>query len=304
MGPAALADRNHEGHSGWRIDQIDSQVGGWLSTYQPEVVLLLIGTNDIVQDHQLSTAPARLGALLDRIHQLRPATKLIVSSVPPLANASDNTQAAAYNANVRSHVDARAAAGRSISFVDAAAALTVSDLADGIHPTSAGYAKLADVWHPAIGTALGSPSVALTAPTSGTAFASAEPVPFAAAPTGLRRDRARGVLCRSREEAGRGRRCAVRMGMAEPQRGRSLFNRSCRRCDGGDRDIGSCFDRGRRAGRAEGVLPGHQYLRSRGHDRRPHLGARRAPQTSRRFRASTRTNRCHSSRPQTLPGQR
>jgi len=182
-GPAALADRNHEGHSGWRIDQIDSQVSGWLSTYQPEVVLLLIGTNDIVQDYQLSTAPARLGALLDRIHQLRPATKLIVSSVPPLANASDNTQAAAYNANVRSHVDARAAAGRSISFVDAAAALTVSDLADGIHPTSAGYAKLADVWHPAIGTALGSPSVALTAPTSGTAFASGEPVPFAAAAT-------------------------------------------------------------------------------------------------------------------------
>ena len=57
-GPAALADRNHEGHSGWRIDEIHASIDGWLTTYQPEVVLLLIGTNDVTQDYQVSTAPA------------------------------------------------------------------------------------------------------------------------------------------------------------------------------------------------------------------------------------------------------
>src|SRR5439155_9431122 len=36
----ALPDTDNEGHSGWRIDQIASNVDGWLATYQPDVVLL------------------------------------------------------------------------------------------------------------------------------------------------------------------------------------------------------------------------------------------------------------------------
>jgi lysophospholipase L1-like esterase len=176
-GPTSLADKHHEGHPGWRIDQIDASIGGWLTTYQPDVVLLMIGTNDIVQDYQLATAPTRLGGLLDRIHQLRPAIRLIVSSVPPLANATDDAQAASYNADVRSLVQARAGAGRPISFVDVSAALTKSDLTgDGIHLTAAAYSKVADAWYPAIQAALGSPSVTLTAPTSGTAYPSGTPV--------------------------------------------------------------------------------------------------------------------------------
>src|SRR5256885_14756200 len=35
----ALPDTDNEGHSGWRIDQIASNVDGWLATYQPDVVL-------------------------------------------------------------------------------------------------------------------------------------------------------------------------------------------------------------------------------------------------------------------------
>ena len=33
-GPASLGDHDHEGHPGWRIDQIDANIVGWLSTYQ------------------------------------------------------------------------------------------------------------------------------------------------------------------------------------------------------------------------------------------------------------------------------
>src|SRR5262245_23348621 len=29
-GPAALGDHDHEGHSGWRIDQIDANIVAWL----------------------------------------------------------------------------------------------------------------------------------------------------------------------------------------------------------------------------------------------------------------------------------
>src|SRR5262249_13855023 len=63
----SLPDTDNEGHSGWRIDQIAASVDGWLSTYQPDVVLLHIGTNDMNQNYQVDTAPQRLGALIDRI---------------------------------------------------------------------------------------------------------------------------------------------------------------------------------------------------------------------------------------------
>ena len=40
-------DRNHEGHGGWTISEISAAVNGWLDSFQPEIVLLKIGTNDI-----------------------------------------------------------------------------------------------------------------------------------------------------------------------------------------------------------------------------------------------------------------
>src|SRR3954464_13684471 len=39
-GPGSLGDHDHEGHPGWRIDQIDAKVTGWMRTYNPRSVLL------------------------------------------------------------------------------------------------------------------------------------------------------------------------------------------------------------------------------------------------------------------------
>lgn len=44
-GPAALGDHGHEGHSGWRIWDLDANITGWMRTSAPRTVLLHIGTN-------------------------------------------------------------------------------------------------------------------------------------------------------------------------------------------------------------------------------------------------------------------
>src|SRR5262245_16433324 len=46
-GPSPLGDHDHEGHPGWRIDQIDANIVGWLNSFTPHTVLLHIGTNDV-----------------------------------------------------------------------------------------------------------------------------------------------------------------------------------------------------------------------------------------------------------------
>jgi lysophospholipase L1-like esterase len=147
-GPTQLGDLNHEGHPGWRIDQIDAQVTGWLHTYRPDVVLLHIGTNDVLQDYALAQAPARLSALLDHLTAAAPDAEVYVATVVPFAGATDEAQGRAYNAQLPGIVQAKAAAGKHLHLVDMHAALTVGDLlADGVHPANGGYSKMAARWY-------------------------------------------------------------------------------------------------------------------------------------------------------------
>jgi glucuronoarabinoxylan endo-1,4-beta-xylanase len=177
-GPDSLGDKNHQGHSGWRIDEIAAQVNGWLSTQQPQIILLLIGANDVDQNFQLATAPARLASLLDQITSNAPNAYLVVSTLTPFSDALRNSRALDLNAALPGIVHARVAQGRRVSLVDMYGALTTADLADGTHPTAEGYAKMAAVWHGAINQILAGtpapvnnpPSVLLTNPPPGATF--------------------------------------------------------------------------------------------------------------------------------------
>jgi len=155
-GPATLTDREHEGHSGWRIDQISASITSWMNAYQPDVVLLMIGTNDVVQDYQLATAPDRLSSLIDQIVVLAPATHVIVSSIPRIGGSPNSERVQAYNATVPGIVGGKVAAGKRVSFVDAYAVIGAGDLhTDYTHLNASGYSKLANAWYPAVRTALG-----------------------------------------------------------------------------------------------------------------------------------------------------
>ena len=60
------------------------------------------------------------------------------------------TKDAVDNAALPAVVKARADQGRKVTLVDAGAALTPADLADGVHPNAGGYSKLAAVWERAL----------------------------------------------------------------------------------------------------------------------------------------------------------
>ncbi|AWS43416.1 ricin-type beta-trefoil lectin domain protein [Streptosporangium sp. 'caverna'] len=178
-GPSSLGDHDHEGHSGWRIDQIDANIVNWLRTYTPRTVLLHIGTNDMFQN--AAGAPARLGTLLDRITSTAPDTEVFVSTIIPLSGADSAVRT--FNAAIPGLVQSRANAGRHVHLVNMYSALTTADLADGVHPNAGGYAKMATVWYNALRAVPGSleggtttptptptPTVTPTPPPSGTTF--------------------------------------------------------------------------------------------------------------------------------------
>ncbi|WP_327644467.1 cellulose binding domain-containing protein [Micromonospora zamorensis] len=151
-GPASLGDHDHQGHSGWTIAQIDANVVNWLRATNPRTVLLHIGTNDMYGD--TSGAPGRLAALVDKITNNAPNADVFVATIVPKSGA-DN-QVRAYNAAIPGIVQTRAATGKRVHLVDMYRALTLSDLADGVHPNATGYRKMAAAWYDALRTVPGS----------------------------------------------------------------------------------------------------------------------------------------------------
>ncbi|WP_030451444.1 RICIN domain-containing protein [Herbidospora cretacea] len=146
-GPASLGDHDHEGHSGWRIDQIDAQIVGWLQAYTPRTILLHIGTNDMGQQFQVSTAPARLSALIDKIRANAPQAELFVAQITPSADPAFNARIQTFNAAIPGIV---ASKGPLTHLVDMNTGFTTADLADGLHPNQTGYDKMAARWWSAL----------------------------------------------------------------------------------------------------------------------------------------------------------
>lgn len=150
-GPAQLPERENEGHPGWRMGQIYLRARGWLLKQRPEIVLLDIGTNDILQDKELDRAPSRLSRLLDLITATLPDVRVYVASIGPFARPANEARAGRYNAAIPGIVRALALKGRHVQMVDMHSALRRSDLSsDGIHPDGGGYSKMAARWYSAL----------------------------------------------------------------------------------------------------------------------------------------------------------
>ncbi|MBT0769836.1 hypothetical protein KIH74_12940 [Kineosporia sp. J2-2] len=152
LSSGTMSDPENEGHGGYRIDQVAAGAQNWLATYQPDVVLLAAGTNDTLQNYDLPNAPARLGALIDEILDARPGVTLMVGTLQPSRDATDDAQVDEFNAGARTVVADKVAAGATnVHLVDLNAVLTTDDiLSDKIHPNDGGYTKIAQAWFDAL----------------------------------------------------------------------------------------------------------------------------------------------------------
>ncbi len=140
-----VPDPHHEGHSGWRIDQIEDGIaGGWLEIYKPDLVLLHIGTNDIWQNRDLANAPARLSALVDDILSRLPKVRIVIAQILPMTNdAKFAIEVMKYNAAIIDVVRSKSSTACMVdmhdSFSAGAAWLMVSILLDLAMPKWHGY---------------------------------------------------------------------------------------------------------------------------------------------------------------------
>jgi lysophospholipase L1-like esterase len=152
-------DKDHEGHPGFTIGNIAASTSGWMASYTPSHVLLMIGTNDVAWwcAQTASQVADQHALLVDQILAALPGTWVVVASIPPMSpgiiqpNNLDRAQLGRdYNTELQKRAQARIAAGKKVRFADVYSVLTVSDLYDGIHPTEAAADKVAQVWFDAL----------------------------------------------------------------------------------------------------------------------------------------------------------
>lgn len=191
-GTTITYDPAHAGYSGYAIQKIGSRQGlqetifdttytdgdvsgNMMEVYQPDVIMLQIGTNDVL-DAQLTGIGDRLEELVDKLipYVSGDGQVLYLASIPNIdaierydwlsayewtygvSYKSDpekfvaTVQAAVddYNTIVKNLVAKKQAKGAHIEFSDINSTIDISagDLKDGVHPSEQGYAKMGQYW--------------------------------------------------------------------------------------------------------------------------------------------------------------
>ena len=155
-GVATLPDSNHEGHGGWTIGQLDANVGSWFGLLEdPDVILLHIGTNDFGLNVDPASAINRLDALITKMATLRPYAHIIVTNLLERNEPYNTSIQTQFNPFVQAKVNAQAALGRRVTFLDMRSAVPLSETVDQLHPNQTGNDHMADAWLPAIQAVIG-----------------------------------------------------------------------------------------------------------------------------------------------------
>jgi acyl-CoA thioesterase-1 len=86
-------DLDHEGHSGWTIQDMfhapdwDSSRGNiyiWLQTYYPDIVLVELGTNDVFHCTKVPEMISDMAKLVGLLREKNPRVTVCIAQIPPL----------------------------------------------------------------------------------------------------------------------------------------------------------------------------------------------------------------------------
>jgi lysophospholipase L1-like esterase len=148
----------HEGYPGATINdgnnQLANRVDAAIAASNPDIVLLMIGTNDV--NGNVNNPPDDLRNLINQITSGAPDALLVVAQIVPTRTAGTNTRVQAYNTSVANLVRESAAAGRHVALVDMFSAFVnnanfaTALLNDDLHPNDTGYVVMAQTWYAAI----------------------------------------------------------------------------------------------------------------------------------------------------------
>jgi hypothetical protein len=148
--------RNHEGHGGWRASDLldgcletdrciftnEGTLFQWINGYTPDIALLFIGTNDILQQNNYLNTAISVWFIIEVLRADNPDVTVLLAKIPPLRGRDSQVRilnylydlVAQYSTTARSRVRT----------VDMFTGFDfVGDTYDLVHPNTSGEAKIA-----------------------------------------------------------------------------------------------------------------------------------------------------------------
>ncbi len=160
-------DPDHEGHWGWRTDQIingcnsgcsgTGKLADWLSDYDADIALIHLGSNDALQGNSTASTIAELKQVIDILRTDNSDMVIFLAKlIPCTLSWADCSSIDSINTRLPTVVTDKDQSNSPVILVDLATGFDASvDTYDGVHPNNTGEAKMAQGWFAAIDAHLG-----------------------------------------------------------------------------------------------------------------------------------------------------
>lgn len=143
-------DMDHEGHWGWRADEVLVRVTEWATAASPDIVLLHLGHNDLCQDEDVASTVGDVAAVIDALRDVNPRVAIVlaqnIGSTWPC-----HARLPAFIAELPTLAAEKSTAESPITLVDQHTGFDPAAMTwDGQHPNAAGESRMADRWFRAL----------------------------------------------------------------------------------------------------------------------------------------------------------
>ena len=146
-------DRDHEGHWGWRADEVLERIEEWAKQAKPDVVLVHLGTNDIGSGETVAQTMDEIEQIINQLRMVNPRVHVLLAEIIPVDHPAMVERIQQYNLGLVELAGRLDSATSRILPVDQFNGFDAAqDTYDGIHPNSRGNRKMADRWLAALET--------------------------------------------------------------------------------------------------------------------------------------------------------
>jgi lysophospholipase L1-like esterase len=161
VGGPETFDNRHQGYAQMPLHELSAGIHDKLRTFEPDVVMLLQGTDETREGSFSPHAfAANLEVMIDRIFTARPAARLLIGTLPPTKFGRSQGARRAVNELLRRTVRERAERGQAVLLVDIYARLDATrEMADANHPNDAGYERIGEAFADALLGVLGAEKI-------------------------------------------------------------------------------------------------------------------------------------------------
>jgi len=145
-------DPDHEGHWGWRADEVlRSGDGEPLRRHTPDIVLMHLGTNDMIQGQSVQTTAKELRQIVDSLRAGNPRVTVLIARLIPTTEPGYNRRIDELNQQIFKLASEETIPVSRVIVVDQHEGFNAwHDTYDGIHPNPRGERKMARKWFDAL----------------------------------------------------------------------------------------------------------------------------------------------------------